>query len=350
VEPIDVSILVVSFNTREVTRECLASIARETRDLRYEVIVVDNASSDGSAAMVREQFPQLRLIASSTNLGFARANNLAAREASGEWLLLLNPDTVVLRAAVQRLHRFAVAHPEAGVVGGRTVDLQGGLNPYSCRGRPTPWSFFCRAVGLSRVFEGSRLFDPESLGSWRRDSVREVDIVTGCLFMVSRRLWETLGGFDPVFFMYGEETDFCLRARKLGYRPMITPEATIVHLQGASERIRAEKVVRLLAAHSTLVRKHWSRGKREFGLAMLWLWAGSRALGARLRRILGPTGAPSRVEAWTEVWRRRAEWSPGFPAVAAQGTESASAPHPSSPQDRLSFAEPPAPPRDASAP
>src|SRR5690606_2943956 len=118
----------------------------------------------------------------------------------------------------------------------------GSLNPTSCWGRSTPWSEFCHAVGLSAAFRGSRLLNPEGLGSWRRDSVREVDIVTGCFLLLPRALWERLGGFHPDFFMYGEEADLCLRARRLGVRPIITPEATIVHYGGRSENKRIQKM------------------------------------------------------------------------------------------------------------
>ena len=309
----ELSILVVSYNTRELTLACLESVYAQTRDLAYEVIVVDNSSADGSAKAIRERFPEATLHESPVNLGFAAANNLAARLARGRHLLLLNPDTVVLDGAVQKLYRFALAHPEAGIVGGRTLFADGSLNPTSCRGSATPWSLFCRGLGLSTLFPGSSLFDSESLGPWQRDSVREVDIVTGCLFLISRVLWEELGGFDPAFFMYGEESDLCLRARARGFRPMITPEAQIVHLGGASEPVRADKMVRLLGALVLLVRRHWPPRSAWFGVAMLWLWAATRALGARVL----PAALVRRHEsiaAWPAVFARRAEWLHPSPA------------------------------------
>lgn len=310
----DVSILVVSYNTRELARACLASIFRETHSVSFEVIVVDNDSSDGSPEMIRREFPAVLLIESGSNLGFAAANNLAVQRARGAWLLLLNPDTVVLDGAVQKLHRFALSRPGAGVVGGRTFFADGSLNPTSCRAAPTPWSLFCHAVGLSTLFRQTRLFDPESLGRWQRDCEREVDVVTGCFFMVSRALWDELGGFDPVFFMYGEETDFCLRARARGYRPSITPAAGVIHHQGASEPVRADKMVRLLTAQTTLVRRHWSPGFAWFGIAMLWLAALSRSLAVRALRL--PSSARRRDatarDAWPEIWRRRRDWISGY--------------------------------------
>ena len=321
--PPELSILIVSYNTCPLTLTCLDSVYTETHDLSFEVIVVDNASADGSAKEIRERFPSVILHESPTNLGFAAANNLAARLARGRHLLLLNPDTVVLDGAVQKLHRFALARPEAGIVGGRTFFEDGSLNPTSCRGRPTPWSLLCRGLGLSTLFPGSSLLDSESLGPWQRDSVREVDIVTGCLLLISRALWEELGGFDPAFFMYGEESDLCLRARARGFRPMITPEARIIHLGGASEPVRADKMVRLLRALVLLVRRHWSARSAPFGVAMLWLWAATRAIGARvLPRALVQRNES--IAAWPEVFARRAEWLHPAAATPLQPRETAS--------------------------
>ena len=206
------SILVVSYNTRELTLACLESVYAQTTDLDFEVIVVDNASEDGSAKSIADAFPQVKVIESVENLGFARANNLAARSASGEYLLLLNSDTVVLDRAINRILNFARVRPEAGIVGGRTVFADGSLNASSCHGRQTPWGLFCLGTGLAAVFRGSRWFDPESLGSWQRDTVAEVDAVSGCFLLIRRELWEKLGGFDESFFMYGEDMDLCLRA------------------------------------------------------------------------------------------------------------------------------------------
>jgi GT2 family glycosyltransferase len=304
-----VSVIVVSYNTRELTREALRSLLEQTRREPTEVLVVDNASSDGSAEMIRAEFPGLTLMALDKNIGFAAANNLAAERAGGEYLLLLNPDTVVLDRAVERLLEFARSRPEAGIWGGRTLFADRTLNPTSCWARQTPWSLFCRASGLSTVFKGSGVFDSEGYGGWKRDSQREVDIVTGCFFLIRREMWTRLGGFDPAFFMYGEEADLCLRARKLGVRPMVTPDATIVHYGGASEKVREDKLVRLLRAKAMLIRRHWPAWQVGYGVLMLELWSFSRGLGARVlsfNKKYRESGA-----AWRGAWRRRAEWAQG---------------------------------------
>ncbi|MBI1849671.1 MAG: glycosyltransferase family 2 protein [Planctomycetes bacterium] len=304
---IDVSIIVISFNTRDLTLACLNSVFEHTSRISYQVIVVDNASIDGSPIEIAARFPQADLIAVGDNLGFARGNNLAVEHATGKYLLLLNPDTIVLDRAIEKLHAFAEHRPDAGIFGGRTLFPDGSLNPASCWGRPTPWSAFCLASGLTSVFRGTRAFDPESLGWWARDYPREVDIVTGCFLLMRRDLWDRLGGFDDAFFMYGEEADLCLRARRARVRCVIYPEAQIIHYGGASERVLEDKMVRLFSAKARLFRKHWSPIAARFGVFTLDLWAWSRAIAFGVLQRVRPERAASH-DTWRAIWRRRAEW------------------------------------------
>ena len=188
-----------------MTLDCIASVIAETT-VPYELIVLDNASADGSAAAIAAAYPGIRLIASRENLGFARGNNVAAREARGKYLLLLNPDTLVLDHALDRIVAFAERTP-AGAHLGRphAAAATGSLNPTSVFGDMTLWSLFCRASGLALVFKGSAFFNSEFYGAWQRDSERDVDVVMGCFFLIRRDRWEALGGLDPTFVMYGEE-------------------------------------------------------------------------------------------------------------------------------------------------
>jgi len=307
---IEVSIVVVSYNTREMTLECLRSVFRETRDTAFELIVLDNASADGSAAAIAAEFgDRLRLIESKDNLGFALGNNRAAESARGEFLLLLNPDTVVLDRAIDRLMAFAKRRPEHGIWGGRTVFADGSLNPGSCWSRQTPWSLVCQALGLSSLFRRVGLFNPEGLGGWDRRGEREVDIVSGCFFLIRRELWNRLGGFNTEFFMYGEEADLCLRARQLGARPAISGDATIVHYGGASETVRSDKLVRLLKAKMDLIRLHFPATKRAAGYWLLSLWPRTRWYAHALLSALGRRASVERRNVWREVVRREREWS-----------------------------------------
>lgn len=271
-------------------------------------MVVDNASDDGTVDMISDEFGDVRLVALDRNLGFAAGMNLAAEHAEGEYLLLLNPDTVVRPGAVANLVRFARARPEHGLYGGRTFRPSGRVCPGSCWGLPSLWSLFCFATMLNTAFKGSRLFDPESLGGWKRDSVREVGIVTGCLLLAPADVWRRLGGFDTRFFMYGEDADLAIRAWKAGYRPAITPDSVVTHEVGVSSATRPDKVLMLLRGKATLVRKHWSGPKREVGLAFLVAGVGLRALGATLPwRRDAPTPT-----AWREAWRLRHDWVAGY--------------------------------------
>lgn len=319
---IDVSILVVSYETRDMTLAALASAVRETRDVSIELIVVDNASTDGSAEAIAAAFPEARLVASKENLGFAAGNNLAATLARGDYLLLLNPDTVVLDGAIDRLVAFARARPEARIWGGRTLFADGSLNPSSCWRRMTPWNLFCRATGLTGFFPASGFLNGEAYGGWPRDTVREVDIVSGCFLLIRRDLWQRLGGFDPTFFMYGEEADLCLRARAFGARPAVTPQAGIIHHGGASERTRAGKMVKLLAAKATLIARHFTPPTRRLGLLLLAAWPLSRwlALSAAARVTHKPSHAQAALT-WGEIWARRAEWMRGWTTPAAPHRE-----------------------------
>ncbi len=301
------SIIVVSWNTREMTLACLASLRAETVETDFELVVVDNASSDGSADAIAEAHPEARLVRAEENLGFARANNLAARLARGRRLLLLNPDTVVLRRAVDRLAAFADRRPEAGIWGGRTLFADGSLNPASCWRDMTLWNLACRASGLTGLFPRSPVFNSEGYGGWARDDERPVDIVQGSFLLIDRALWDRLDGFDERFVMYGEEADLCLRARACGARPRLTPEAEIIHYGGGSQTERADRLIRLLRAKITLIRKHWG-ASRAFGCFLFRLWPLSRGLVGALRG-----GGP-----WAEVWRRRAEWRDGYPLDEAQ--------------------------------
>ena len=227
-----------------------------------------------------------------------------------EWLLLLNPDTETYPGAIEALLRFSRANPQAGITGGRTVFPDGSLNAASCWRRMTVWGLICSATGLSTAFPRSDLFNPEAFGGWQRDTVREVDIVVGCFLMIRTALWRQLGGFDRRYFMYGEEADLCLRARKAGYRPMITPDAQIMHLVGASTKSAGEKVAKVWLAKATLIRDHWPRHLQWLGLTLLWAGVLVRRIGTAIAARLGKNTPNS--DKWRQVWNQRNEWLRGY--------------------------------------
>ncbi len=309
---LEISVIIVSYNTRKLTLQCLESLYRETTNVNFETILVDNTSKDDSASAVAEKYPQVRVIALKENIGFARANNLASKSARGRYLLLLNPDTVIINNAVEKILVFAQQNQKAGIWGGRTIFSDGSMNPTCCYGEMTPWSLFCRAIGLAAVFPNSTLFNPECFGSWQYDSVRKVSIVTGCFMLIRTSVWKQLGGFDPLFFMYGEEVNFCLRAGKLGYRPMFSPAAEIIHYGGASEALQVNRWEKVFRAKAAIIRLHWPQRSIGFGMAMLLAWSASRAAIMTILSALAPTKFTAQKKKWTQVWRKRKEWQQAF--------------------------------------
>jgi GT2 family glycosyltransferase len=310
----EVSVILIGYKTRQELARALPSLLTSSPGVDLEVVLVDNASGDGTVEWVGQAHPSVRVIALAENVGFARAVNLAAEAASGEYLLLLNPDTEVRPGAVDALLTFARANPRAGLVGGRTLTDDGHTEPSCCWGEPTLWSTLCFATGLSTAFRGRALFDPEALPGWERDSVREVGVVTGCLLLASATTWRELGGFDPRFFMYGEDTDLSMRARAAGYRPAITPAAEVVHTIGASSAVPANRRVMISRGKATLFRKHWGPVKGRLGVGLLAAGVGLRAgLGLAAARVRG--GLSPDQEGWVGAWRRRREWLGGYPSL-----------------------------------
>lgn len=309
----DLSIIVVSYNTRDITLECLRSVYRETTQTSFELIVVDNASPDGSASAIAAEFPDLSLIARSDNLGFGGANNLAAEQARGRYLLLLNPDTVVLNGAIDRLVAFARETPQARIWGGRTLFADGTLNATCCWRSMTLWGTFCWAAGLTRLRPDSPIFNYDAYGGWRRDSQRQVDTITGCFLLIGRDDWQALGGFDPAFFMYGEEADLCLRARLRGARPLMTPTAEIIHYGGLSDTVRAAKMERLIRAKITLARKHWGPLRLWALKALFRGLVAFRALAFGAQSLVSRRPGPrDKAATWRQIWAHRGGWLNGY--------------------------------------
>jgi hypothetical protein len=317
--PVELSIIVVSYNTKALTLEALVSLFRYPPPVNFEVIVLDNASPDGSAEAIAQAFPRIDTIKHPTNVGFAKANNIAGEKARGRRILLLNPDTVTLESSHAGHWAFAEREPKRGIWGGRTLFPDMTLNPTSCWRRMTLWSLFCSALGLTHMFPKSRLFSSEAYGDWKRDKVADVDIVTGCFLLIDTDLWRRLGGFDEAFFMYAEEADLCLRAKAIGARPGISPEAEIIHMGGVSEVTGVDKIVRTVRGRVTLMRKHWNAAAVALGRGLMLLWSGLRLVGSRF--VAGRRDDPGASRAkWREVWNRRGEWLAGYEAPSKRAS------------------------------
>lgn len=229
--PADLAIVIVSYNVRRDLERALASLATAAPAIPHEVVVVDNASADGSAAMVRERFPAVRLIESETNVGFARANNLGIRATSGDLILLLNSDTVVPPGAIDTLVADLLAHPEAAAAGPRLVDSSG--RPEWSIGRMvSPWAELRRKM-LGRLYD-MRFPPVTGLVERRLSTAHAVDWVSGACLLVHRADAEAVGLMDERFFLYTEDVDFCASLRALGRQVRYTPAAEVVHLRGRS--------------------------------------------------------------------------------------------------------------------
>lgn len=309
----ELTVVMISYNTRELTLIALETLLANAGDVSMDIVLWDNASGDGSAEAVAARFPnEVRLIRSPNNVGFAAANNAAAAEARTPWLLLLNPDTETHPRAIENLLAFAKERPEAGIVGGRTVFPDGSLNIASCWNRMTIWSLFCRAAGLSRAFPDSLLFNPEAIGGWQRDTVRHVDVVVGCLLMISKSVWDELGGFREKYFMFGEESDLCLRAADLGYRPMITPDVQIMHHVGASYTESEQRMVKVLKGQMTVIRDHWHWLAQPVGRGLLLTWVALRTVQEAWQSRRESGEGDSLQRPWKSVWRHKQEWLAGY--------------------------------------
>jgi GT2 family glycosyltransferase len=255
----DFSIIVVSWNTRDFLHTCLRSIIEDLQQasspITAEIIVVDNASDDGSAAMVRDRFPQVRLIQNPGNAGFAAANNQAIAEAHGRILFLLNPDAYLRSGALVGLAHYMEQNPAAAVVGPQVLNPDGTWQAAAFR-FPTLWDLLCEAVFLSVLWPRSPLFARKELGGFDRTYPRQVDWVQGCALAVRHEVWDTVGPFDEDYWMYVEELDWCRRAQAMGYQAFFTPDAEVVHYgRRAVARARAAVLPLGFRSHFRYYRK-----------------------------------------------------------------------------------------------
>jgi GT2 family glycosyltransferase len=225
--------VIVSWNARDYLAQCLESLFADPSNKALEVIVVDNASTDGSPEMVAERFGHVRLIRNERNLGFARANNIGIREATGRYVALINSDVRVLPGCLAKLVAYCESHLAVGMAGPRITGGDGKLQR-SCRGFPSLWNMFSRALALDAIFPKAKLFGGYLMPFWAHDTLRPVDILSGCFWLGRRQAMEEVGLLDESFFMYGEDMDWCKRFWSAGWELVFIPEAEAIHYGGAS--------------------------------------------------------------------------------------------------------------------
>jgi GT2 family glycosyltransferase len=248
----DVSVVIVNWNTRDFLRDCLQSVHRETMDVTFEVFVVDNASRDGSAEMVRTEFPSVHLIANAENRGFAAANNQALRIARGRYALVLNPDTIVLENAIGKSVRIADGEPRVGVLGCQVL-LRDDVVQMTCFQSPSATGLFLWLTKLERLIPKSWFGGGQSYRDWDRRSARDVDVVTGMYMLVRREAMEQTGLMDEDYFVYAEEADWCVRFGRAGWRCRFTPEARIIHRDGGGKATAQIPVPMYVMGQKTLL-------------------------------------------------------------------------------------------------
>ena len=310
----DVAIVIVTYNSEGHIAPCLESVFAQRKSVRQQVIIVDNSPNDRTVNFIRENFPQVELVVPGANLGFAKGVNLGVKHSDAEFVLLLNPDTILLENAVDVIVNFARKKPGHGLYGGRTQTPDGGLDPGSCWGLPSLWSLGMFACGLTTFAAGNPWLDPESLGNWQRDTVREVGVITGCFLLATTAVWNELGGLDERYFMYGEDADLAMRAHRAGYRPVICPDARLVHEDGGCSDTPVHKTLLLFKGKASLVRMHWSGPAQSLGLFFLAAGAGLRAVLSQLK------SSPEKnhtAERWQTLWRERKDWLQGYGGQAS---------------------------------
>lgn len=234
-----VSVIIVSYNASGLLRECLDSLFQAHTRHELEVVIVDNNSADDSVSMIKERFPQVILLENNWNAGFAAGVNQGYSASTGDYVLLFNPDARMKPGAIDRAVDFMEAHPECGICGARLVNPQGDLEP-SARRFPSSWYKFLTTSGLSTRFASSRIFGRGDYRYFDHNSVLEVDWVPGTFSAIRRAMLQQLGFFDERFFLYYEETDLCLRAKRAGWKVYFIPDAEVVHEGGGCSKTRKD--------------------------------------------------------------------------------------------------------------
>ena len=265
----DISIVIVNYNVKAFLEQCLMAIERARSGMNIEIFVVDNASVDGSQAMIRKRFPHVNLMENSRNVGFSTANNQALKKAQGEYILILNPDTLIQEDTLITLKRYLDEHPLVGAVGCKLLNPDGSFQINSRRSFPTPWVAFSKVVGLSIIFPRSRIFGRYNLTYLDPDVEAEVDVLSGSLMMLRRAIVEQVGFFDEDYFMYGEDIDLSYRIKRAGWKIVYTPATKVIHYKGEStKRSEFSVIVNFYSTMLIFIRKHFS-GRYSIALRVL---------------------------------------------------------------------------------
>ncbi|MCR9174007.1 MAG: glycosyltransferase family 2 protein [bacterium] len=288
--PYQLTVIVVNYNVEYFLDQCLQSVRKASDGLKIEVIVVDNASRDGSVEMLAQKYSDFHLILNEDNVGFSKANNQGIDIALGKYVLLLNPDTVVEESGFRKVIDYMDAHPEAGGLGVRMIDGRGNFLPESKRGLPKPMVAFYKIFGLSRIFPKSKRFGQYHLGHLSEFETAEIDILSGAFMLMRKEALDKVGALDESFFMYGEDIDLSYRIQKGGYKNVYFPETTIIHYKGESTKKSSVNYVFVFyRAMVIFAKKHFSGNNAwlfSFLINMAIYFRASLAIFTRLIKTL----------------------------------------------------------------
>lgn len=262
----EVTIIIVNWNTRDYLDKCLESLIRQ-KDVKSEIIVVDNFSQDGSVEFVREKYPSVKLIENRSNIGFGAAQNQGFQQAQGRYLFVLNPDVVFPEEDILfKIVRFADEHPDYGLIGPRIENPDGTLH-FSARSFPTLGTGIFRRTPIGRLFPNNRYVRSYILADWDHREIREVDWLSGAALLLRKSMIDEIGGFDTRFYMYCEDVDLAYRAKQHGWKAVYFPDVTVVHRIGAaSDKAPFRMIYHFHRSMLNFYLKHYARG---MGLVLL---------------------------------------------------------------------------------
>ena len=289
----DLSVIIVNYNVKYFLEQCLCSVLKACSNIEAEIFVVDNNSTDGSRDYLLPKFPTVNFTWNNGNEGFAKANNRALADAKGEYILFLNPDTIVPEDCFEKCITFFRSYPTTGAIGVHMIDGSGQFLKESKRAFPSPFTSFCKLTGLATLFPGSKLFAKYYLGNLTENEDHEVYVLAGAFMMIPRSVLKVTGNFDEIFFMYGEDVDLSYRIQKAGFKNIYFSATSIIHFKGESTAEGSLNYVRLFyKAMSQFVKKHYSGSRAGIFVFLIQLAilgrAAFSAIGEIFQRIRLP--------------------------------------------------------------
>lgn len=287
------SIIIVNYNVKYFLEQCLHSVVKSIESIDAEVIVVDNASGDNSVSYLQKLFPRIKFIESKENLGFAKANNVALSFAKGDFILYLNPDTILPEDCLQNCLNFFKTYPNCGALGVQMIDGTGKFLPESKRAFPSLKTAFFKIIGLSLIFPKSAVFNKYALGNLSKNEIHQVDVLAGAFMMLPRQVVDQTQGFDEAYFMYGEDIDLSYQVQQLGYKNYYFGSQSIIHFKGESTKRGSLNYVRIFyKAMSIFVTKHYNHQKAKLFVSIINIAIWLRAFVSLFQNLIKKLGLP----------------------------------------------------------